>query len=140
MGTLSRVFGRFGDPRAWDAPGGGDGGTGVVRPRPDLVGVLTEIARSKALKGLSVDAIRSADRALALAEELGLPRPARALGYRGLARAQLGDPSGRQDLPGGDRARAEAGQAREVALLYNNLGFELSRFERPRRGFPGGLA
>ena len=46
-----------------------------------------------------------AERALALAAELGLPRPARALGVRGLARASLGDPGGLRGLPRGDRAR-----------------------------------
>jgi hypothetical protein len=35
-----------------------------------------------------------AERALTLAEELGMPRPARALGYRAMARCNLGDRSG----------------------------------------------
>ena len=46
-----------------------------------------------------------AEQALALAEQLGLARPARALGYRGLARCNLGDPGGLEDYARGDHAR-----------------------------------
>ena len=38
--------------------------------------------------------IRYAERALVLAEELGLPRPADALDFRGISRCALGDPGG----------------------------------------------
>ncbi len=63
--------------------------------------------------------------------ELGLPRPARALGYRGLARTDLGDPGGLQDFREAIELATEAGQGREVALLHNNLGMDLWGFEGP---------
>ena len=44
------------------------------------------------------EAIAAADRARALAETLGLPEPARALGYRGYARAYLGDADGLAEM------------------------------------------
>ncbi len=86
---------------------------------------------TKPSSGRSEDAIRYADRALALAEELGLPRPARALGYRGMARASLGDTGGLEDFREAIALATEAGQGREVALLHNNLELLLWRFEGP---------
>ena len=69
-----------------------------------------------------------------LAEELGLPRPARALGYRGMARADLGDPGGLEDFREAIELATEAGQGREVALLHNNLGVAaLGASKAPRR-------
>ena len=66
-------------------------------------------------------------------------RPARALGYRGMARADLGDPGGLQDFREAIELATEAGQGREVALLHNNLGVRPLGLRRPR-GVPGGPA
>jgi tetratricopeptide (TPR) repeat protein len=71
------------------------------------------------------------ERALTLASELGLDHPARALGYRGLARAALGDPGGLQDYREAIELASQAGQGRDVALLKNNLGVDLLSFEGP---------
>jgi hypothetical protein len=64
----------------------------------------------------------SVDRALALAQELALPERARALGYRGIARAYLGEPG---DVAETERALAmllEGGSGRDVAVVQNTLG------------------
>lgn len=71
-----------------------------------------------------------AERAL-VAQELGLPRPARVLGYRGLARIDLGDRRGLEDLREAVELATEAGQGGEVTNLHNNLGMALWMFEGP---------
>jgi class 3 adenylate cyclase/tetratricopeptide (TPR) repeat protein len=131
MGTLGIVFGPLGDPRQWTLPAEALALLEPLGPSPELVAALTEVARINALQLRSEDAILVADRALALASELGLPRPARALGYRGTARANLGDPRGLHDYREAIELATEAGQGREVALLHNNLGFSLASFEGP---------
>jgi tetratricopeptide (TPR) repeat protein len=75
--------------------------------------------------------MRMADRALGLAEELGLPRPARALGFRSMARTNFGDRAGLDDYREAIDLAMEAGQGREVALLHNNLGHAVRGFEGP---------
>ncbi len=75
-------------------------------PRPELVGALTDLARAEALQG-KTEAGRPARRAGARARRASSASPARArtLGFRGLARCDLGDRAGSRRLPGGDRAR-----------------------------------
>ena len=100
-------------------------------PSPELVAALADVARVDAIQGRSEDAIVLAERALGLAAELGLPRPARALGARAMARANLGDPEGPLDFREAIDLATEAGQGREVAMLHNNLGLDLFAFEGP---------
>ena len=97
----------------------------------ELVGALSEAALADTLQGRSEDAISQAERALQLAEELGLPRPARAVGIRGLARSGLGDPRGLHDYREAIVLASQAGNGREAALLHNNLGFNLWAFGGP---------
>lgn len=96
-----------------------------------LVAALTEVAAQDSLQGRDEDAIRLADRALGLASELGIPRPARALGVRGLARVDLGDREGLDDLREAIALASETGQGRQVAMLHNNLGLVLWLVEGP---------
>jgi class 3 adenylate cyclase/tetratricopeptide (TPR) repeat protein len=131
MGTLGKVLGSLGDPRTWTLPAEALVLLEPLGPSPELIAALTEVAVVDALQGRSEDAIRVADRALVLAEKLDRSRPARALGYRGLARADLGDPAGLDDYRGAIELATEAGQGREVAVLQNNLGVTLSAFEGP---------
>ena len=84
------------------------------------------------LQGRYEDAIRHADRALALAEELGVPRPAMSLGSRAYARANLGDSGGLQDFREAIQLANEAGQGRIVGMLDNNLGVQLWGFAGPQ--------
>jgi hypothetical protein len=131
MGTLGRVLGPLDDPRRWTLPAEALALLEPLGSSPALVAALTEVASVYALQTKSEDAIRIADRALALAEELGLPRPARALGFRGFARFNLGDPAGLQDFNEAIDLAIDAGQGREVALLHNNLGVYLWSYEGP---------
>jgi class 3 adenylate cyclase/tetratricopeptide (TPR) repeat protein len=131
MGTLGKVLGRLGDPRTWVLPAEALVLLEPLGPSAELVAALTEVAVVDALQGRSEDAIRVADRALVLAGELDRSRPARALGCRGMARADLGDPAGLEDYRRAIELATEAGQGREAALLHNNLGVTLSAFEGP---------
>ena len=92
---------------------------------------LSEMAGDETLQSRHQAGIRYADRALALAEELGLPRPARALGFRGLARANLGDAGGLHDLREAIGLATRAGQGREVGVLHSNLGAAIALYEGP---------
>jgi tetratricopeptide (TPR) repeat protein len=76
-------------------------------------------------------AIDAAEEAIALADELGLDLPARALGYRGKSRAVLGDRDGLTDMRQALALALERGESREAAVLYNNLALELWPWEGP---------
>jgi class 3 adenylate cyclase/tetratricopeptide (TPR) repeat protein len=131
MGTLGLVFTRLGDPRTWTLRVDALGLVEPLGPSPELVGALTEVAVAEVLQSRSEEALHHAEQALELAQELGLPRPARALGYRGLARAGLGDSGGLADYREAIELATEALQGREVALLHNNLAYGLLAFTGP---------
>ena len=131
MDTLSLVLRRLADPGWAELPVAAVALLEPLEPGPELVAALTEVAAAGALQGRYETGVAYAERALTLAEELGLPRPARALGYRGLARSGLGDRGGLDDLREAIALAIEAGQGREVAVLHNNLGFYLSAVEGP---------
>ena len=137
MGTLANVFFDRGDPRWAELPADALTLLEALPPGPELVGALTELARVEALQGRSEAGLRYAERALELAEDLGLDRSARALGYRGLARSFLGDPGGLEDMRQAISLATQAGQGREVALLHNNLGELLLVFEGPVASLDG---
>ena len=60
----------------------------------ELVSAYAHLAGYQAITGHAEEAIEAADRATALAVELGLPEPAFALHFRGVARTDIGDPGG----------------------------------------------
>jgi class 3 adenylate cyclase/tetratricopeptide (TPR) repeat protein len=131
MITLSIVFGPLGDPRRWTLPAEALALLEPLGPSLELVEALTELGHVETLQGRSEDGVQVAERALVLAEELGLPRPARALGLRGMARANLGDSGGLQDYREAIVLATVAGQGREVGWLHNTLGCDLWAFEGP---------
>ena len=93
---------------------------------------LTEVARADFLHGGRETALASAHRAIALADELGLDRSPRTLGYLGFARGRLGDRRGLADMREAIRLATDAGQGREVGVLHNNLGIQLWAYEGPQ--------
>ncbi len=131
MLALGLALRQPGDQRQWSLPAEARELLEPLGPSADLVGALTEVAANEALLGRSEAALRIADQALGLAEELGFPRPARALGYRGMARINLGDTGGLEDFREAIVLATEAGQGREVALLHNNMGALLAAVEGP---------
>ena len=96
-----------------------------LEPGPELVAALTELARAESLQARYEAGLSYAERALSLAGQLGLPQPARALGWRGAARCSLGDRGGLGDYREAITLATKAGQGREVANLHNNLAAAL---------------
>jgi class 3 adenylate cyclase/tetratricopeptide (TPR) repeat protein len=122
MGLLAQVLYRTGDPRWADLPAEAVVLLEPLPAGPELVSALTELARAEILQGKGEAGIRHAEQALALAAELGLPRPARTLGYRAVARCDLGDLAGLEDFRDAIALATEAGQGRETGLIYGNFG------------------
>jgi len=131
MLPLVQVMSSLGDPRTFGIGAEALAVLEPLPPGPERVGALIEVARAGVLSGDTKVGVRDADRAIALAEEIGIPVPARALGYRGLGRSQLGDVGGLDDLREALRLAIESGQSREAATLFNNLGRAIWVFEGP---------
>jgi class 3 adenylate cyclase/tetratricopeptide (TPR) repeat protein len=97
-------------------------------PGPELVAVLTELSGEHQYKQPEIG-LEFADRALALAAELGLGRPARTLGYRGANRRNLGDPGATEDFREALEVALAAGQVRHASTIYTNWAEHRNRFE-----------
>ena len=105
---------------------------GTVAQGPAHVEALTEVARADFLHGGGDTALASAQRAIALADELGLDRSPRTLGYLGFARGRLGDLRGLGDMREAIRLATDGGLGREVGVLHSNLGIQLWAYEGPQ--------
>src|SRR5262249_29763767 len=105
-------------------------------PGPELVTVLTEIADEHMIWRRAEIGLEYAERALALADRLGLPRPARTVGFRAINRSYLGDPGAEEDFREALALAEQAGQGRETVTLYTNYGVHLGAFEGPARSAP----
>jgi class 3 adenylate cyclase len=90
-------------------------------PSPALVAAYAQLTNAHAIAGAYSETIAAANRACALAETLGLPEPARAVGYRGFARAYLGDADGLAEMEKALPLLVERGAGRDAASLQNNL-------------------
>lgn len=101
-------------------------------PSPELAEALAERAAASFLSDQHAEAATLAERAVELAAELGLPVPARALGFRGCARFALGRAEGLDDMRRALEAATAQGLGREAAVLYYNLGASLVRAQGPR--------
>jgi tetratricopeptide (TPR) repeat protein len=102
-------------------------------PGPALVAAYEQLASAQSIAGSYSDAMTAADRADTLAAELGLPRPARALGYRGFDRVYLGDAEGLAEMEQALLLLREQEAGREVATLRNNLAIARYPLEGPAR-------
>jgi class 3 adenylate cyclase/tetratricopeptide (TPR) repeat protein len=101
-------------------------------PSPELAAAITEEAAVRFVVGDNHAAIAFANRAISLAEQLNLAEPVRALGFRGGARAVLGDAAGLEDMRRAlDGARAQ-GLGRETVLIQNHLSEVLWPIKGPR--------
>ena len=132
---------RLGDPRSEETLGEALELLEAQPPGPELVAAYAQLAGSRVVGGALREAIAAAERALALAAELGLPEPARALGSRGAARAYLGDRQGLEDMRRALALALEQGQGREAAVIYNNLALVSWQYEGPQAALdalPGG--
>jgi tetratricopeptide (TPR) repeat protein len=90
---------------------------------------LGEIAIQKMVNGEYATSIRMADEALALAEELDMPLPTRALTARGGSRCSLGDDRGLADSREALEREIAAGAGHRAAIAFNNLAIDTSLFD-----------
>ena len=92
-------------------------------PGAELASAYVRMAADRVVSGHAREALAWADKALALADDLGgLPRiRPRALDARGTARCDLGDFGGMDDLRAGLALGLELGSGYDTAVLYNNL-------------------
>jgi tetratricopeptide (TPR) repeat protein len=102
-------------------------------PGAELVSAYVRMAGDRVVSGHAADALDWSDKALALADELGgLPRiRPRALDARGMARCDLGDFGGMDDLKAGLALGLELGSGYDTAVLYNNLAEPVWLVEGP---------
>ena len=91
-------------------------------PSSELVFGLEWLANFRVVSSDYRLALDLAERAIAMAEQLGLPEPIGALEYRGIARSSLGDASGLADVQRALTAAQEGGSATLVATIHFNLG------------------
>jgi tetratricopeptide (TPR) repeat protein len=100
-------------------------------PGPELVAAYAELSGVHSVQSAHAEAIAAADRALALAADLGLPEPLRALGFRGKARAGLGDRGGLEAMRRALELALEEGHGRAAAVLHNNLALTTVEYAGP---------
>jgi len=98
---------------------------------PELVAAYSYLAGRHVFTGNFAEAITTVERALSLAATLDLPEPAFALHWRGLARCELGEADGLDDVRRALELALEQGNARETAVIYGNLGEPLWNYEGP---------
>jgi class 3 adenylate cyclase/tetratricopeptide (TPR) repeat protein len=123
MTRLGLVVHRLGDPRGEEMIFGAVALLEEQPAGPELVAAYAYLAGRTAFSGDHAESVEAAERALALAAELGLPEPAFALHWRGLARCQLGDAGGVEDTRRALQLALEHGQGRETAVIYGNLAW-----------------
>ena len=131
MLILAQVFFGLGDPRWVTLPSEVVELLEPLPPSAVLVTALTSVANSEAFLGNFQVVIGHTERALALAEQLGLGRPGRTLGIRGWARTGLGDRAGLDDMREAVELATAAGQGRDAAVQLNNLSICLWAFDGP---------
>lgn len=132
--VLANVLWHLGDPRPREMAAKAVALLGSVEPGPELVAAYAETIRLEALGGELSHAIELAEATIALADRLGLEKPAKALGYRGLSRCALGDIGGLDDLSGALAATIERGEGREAGVWYSNLAVARWASEGPAAG------
>jgi tetratricopeptide (TPR) repeat protein len=130
--ALALTLGRLGDPRREQVLSEALALLEAEPPGHELVSALAQLAGRRELDGAFVEAIAAADQALALAAELGIVQPARALGFRGSALANSGDPGGLEEMRRALDLSVAQGKGREAAVLYNNLAVDVWQYEGPR--------
>jgi class 3 adenylate cyclase/tetratricopeptide (TPR) repeat protein len=102
-------------------------------PGAELASAYIRMAGDRVVAGHASEALDLANKALALADDLGgLPRlRPRALDARGMARCDLGDFGGMDDLQAGLALGLELGSGYDTAVLYNNLAEPVWLVEGP---------
>jgi class 3 adenylate cyclase/tetratricopeptide (TPR) repeat protein len=121
MGREAIAYFHLGDERNVAATTEALGLLEPLGPSAELVQALTEVAGAKFVYLEPREAVEAADRAITLAAQLGVPEPARALGFRGGARAWMGDGGGLDDMRRAVDLAMQQSLSRDVGVIYGNL-------------------
>jgi class 3 adenylate cyclase len=130
--ALSNVLRSLGEARSEEALAEALALLQAEPPGGELVAAHGELAARRTVAGSHAEAVAATARALALAQQLGLPEPARVLGYRGFARCYLGEREGLEDMRRALALALERGESRAAAVLHNNLAIGLWQYEGPQ--------
>ena len=131
LAALTTILSRAGDPRRDAAISEALHILEAMPPGPELVQAHAQLAALRYVESEFTDAILAADRALLLAASLGIPPPPRALGFRGAARAYLGEEHGLDDMRHALSMAIEQGMSRDAAVLHNNLALATWQYRGP---------
>jgi tetratricopeptide (TPR) repeat protein len=131
MFTHFGVLQMLDDPRTWTIMPEAQALLEPLPPSAELVDVIARIAGNEVLQGRPESALPMVERALAIAEQLGIVNRSLPLRVRGLARVSLGDEAGVEDLRDAIPMAIDAG-GRGVPAAYADLGICLSWTEGPR--------
>jgi class 3 adenylate cyclase/tetratricopeptide (TPR) repeat protein len=133
--VLASVLQRLGDPRQQEAISEALTVLEAQPPGPELVAAHAQLARARAIGSAYHDSIVAAERALALAAELNLPEPVRALSYRGTSRCFSGERQGLEDMRRALELAIGQGHGLDAATTYNNLAMGTWQHEGPQAAF-----
>ena len=131
LSSTVSVLSSLGDPRRLEAAVEAVALLKAQPPSAELVAAHAELAGGWMLSSDYPAAVAEADRALELAQDLGLPEPARALGFRGGARSFRGDVAGLDDLQRALELSLEQGDSRGAAVALANRLIAVAHWEGP---------
>jgi class 3 adenylate cyclase/tetratricopeptide (TPR) repeat protein len=129
---LALVLARLGDSRVDEVLAEARELLETQPPGPELVTAHTYTAGRRTHLGGYLEAVAAAERALALAVELGLPEPAFALSWRGLARSQLGHSDSVEVMRRALQLALEQGLGRETGVVYGSLAWVVWAYQGPQ--------
>ena len=129
---LSLILFRLGDPHSGEAIAEAVTLLEAQPPGPELVNAYAYAAGGHTLQNRPTEGIAAAEQALAVAAELGMPEPAFALHWFGVARSNLGDPGGIDDIRRALKLALEQSLGRETAVIYGNLASASWGYDGPR--------
>jgi class 3 adenylate cyclase/tetratricopeptide (TPR) repeat protein len=131
---LESVLSRLGDPRRDETLAEALRLLEAEPPGPELVEAYARQAGLHLVSAAWEETVAAAEKSFALAAQLDLPQPVDALGYRGSARASLGEPEGIGEMRQALNLAIEQGEGRIAAVLYNNLSVQVWLYEGPQAG------
>jgi class 3 adenylate cyclase/tetratricopeptide (TPR) repeat protein len=132
MTTLANVRWQIGDPTSGQVASESVALLETLPPSPELVAAHAEVSRQEHLNGEYRESVASAQKAIAVAAQLGLGEQAKPLEYLGASRLTLGDFAGMEDMRRAATLALEAGESREAAIINNNTADATSQTEGPR--------